>query len=786
MNLLGLVVEDESTILNYKKLFTSKNYILSNEIILSDEKYSLNDELIVIDIKSSRGFELLDNISFKDKSYVVVISPISQRFIKIPQTLKNTNLFFITKPIDIVKFEIILKDSLAQIRKSEYLKSKEKILVKSVDESPLETAIYDFDGALLYANKPYINTFKIDDVNNTSFDKLGFDIDFKDIAYNLKVKGLYTFDKRVSKRWYKSHFYISDDRSIVEISIDQTDTKTYIESLKKSSQFFEQSNEGAIITDKNGFIISTNTSFCNITGYTKDEAIGKPTSLLNSGIHDKSFYENMWDSLTHYSKWQGEIWNKRKNGEVYPEWLSITKFSDPITKEINYMAIFTDITSLKEADKKLHFYANHDHLTGLLNKVQFENILKQTINSAVRNNRKFALMFIDLDYFKDVNDTAGHNVGDLVLKEVASRLLKTLRKEDVIARIGGDEFNVIIDNVTQDSDVILLADKLNESIRKPFLFDGKKFYLSLSIGVSIFPYHGLNPSELSKNADSAMYEVKANGRNGVLLYNKKFTDSLIKKVSLHSDLKKAIKDEEFEVYYQPVVDIKLQKVVGAEALIRWNHREKGFISPEEFIHIAEHHGLINEIGSFVIRKVCEDLPRFLNKFGEDFILAFNVSSKEFADEEYLPKLLEFVNDFHLSPKNLELEITETYIMQNHTLAIDKMKELRSNGFNIAIDDFGTGYSSLSYLKKFPINKIKVDKSFVLDIINDQDDNDMVKAIINIAKIFNLEVQAEGVETLEHLQILKELSADIAQGYYYSKPVNIDDVLSKKWSLEQWK
>ena len=576
---------------------------------------------------------------------------------------------------------------------------------------------------------------------------------------------------------------MDDESSIVEVSIDQTENKLHLESLKKSAQFFEQSNEGAIITDKDGIIITTNSSFCNITGYTKDEAIGNSTSLLNSGIHDKSFYENMWDSLSHYSKWQGEIWNKRKNGEVYPEWLSITKLIDPRSKEINYMAIFTDITSLKEADKKLHFYANHDHLTGLLNKVQFENILNQTINSAVRNNKKFALMFIDLDYFKDVNDTSGHNVGDMVLKEVSSRFLKTLRKEDIVARIGGDEFNVIVDNIIQESDIILLADKLNEAIKKPFHIDGKRFYLSLSIGISIFPYHGLNVIDLQKNADSAMYEVKENGRNGVLLYNKKFTDTLMKKVSLHSDLKKAIKNEEFEVYYQPVVDTKKNIIVGAEALIRWNHSKKGFISPEEFIHVAEHHGLINDIGKFVIRKVCEDLPKLLNKFGKDFILAFNVSSKEFAHDDYIKQLLELVKDFNISAENLELEITETYIMQNHTIAIEKMQELRKHGFNIAIDDFGTGYSSLSYLKKFPINKIKIDKSFVLDITTDQDDNDMVKAIINIAKIFNLEVQTEGVETLEHLKILKELSADIAQGYFYSKPANIEDIISKEWDLE---
>lgn len=778
-----LVLEDKTFTSIYNKLLKKNNFIITNEIILDNNNYKIDDDLIIIDLRSSKSFKKLQNIILKDNSFILIISPILKEFIKLPNSFNYTNVFYITKPINIPKLENILLECKEKIKKNKYLKTKENILIKTIDDSPLRIAIYNLDGNMLYANLPYILLHDIKNEDNAKFEDLkSCQIEFKDIIYNLKSKHIYSVEKKEGEKWFKSFFYITEDEdNIVHLCIDETEEKIYIESLKKSAQFFEQSNEGVIITDHKGFILTTNDSFCHITGYTKDEAIGKSTRILNSGTHDKSFYENMWNSLEHYGKWQGEVWNKRKNGEIYPEWLSITKLIDSNTHEINYMAIFTDLTSLKESDAKLRFYANHDHLTGLLNKVQFENMLDQTIKSAVRNNKKFALLFIDLDHFKEVNDTSGHDIGDLVLQEVASRFKRILRKEDVICRIGGDEFTVIIDNIKMESDVLLLSKKLNDEIKKPFKITNKTFYLSLSIGISLFPFHGLSGSELSKNADSAMYEVKKNGRDGILLYNKKFTESLMEKVSLHNDLKEAFKKKEFELYYQLVVAMENQKIVGAEALIRWKHHKRGFVSPEKFIPIAEHHGLIEQIGKFVLKNVCEDLPLLLNKFGKDFVLAINVSSKEFANDNYVEELIEIINDFQISPKNLELEITETYIMQNYSLAIEKMKQLRQKGFNIAIDDFGTGYSSLSYLKKFPINKLKIDKSFVLDILENQDDQDMVKAIINIAKIFHLEVQAEGVETIEHLEILKKHGADIAQGYFYTKPIPIDEICSKDWN-----
>ncbi|RXJ91142.1 hypothetical protein CRV01_02370 [Arcobacter sp. CECT 8983] len=784
MNLVNLIVQNNNTKDSYKKLLKLRDYEINKMFILCEEPCTLNGKLSIIDIEDKQGVLNLSNISFKEEGVFILISPFSQKQIQVPKEFLNQKIFYLTKPIDIFKFDTILKDSSKQTNKGKYLKSIEKTIIDAVDNTSLSIAIYNNKGFLVYANTLYKKSNKIENKKIFHFDDIkNCEIDFTSIIQNLKTKEIYTIQKKQNNQWFKSFFYKTSGKNIVHFCMNNTKEKEYIENLKRSAKFFEHSNEGVLITDNENKIITINDAFCKITGYTKDEVIGKTPKILRSGVHEKYFYENLWDSLIHLGSWQGEIWNRRKNGEVYPEWLSITKVIDKNTNELNYMAIFTDISSLKETDKKLQFYANHDHLTGLLNKAQFENMLNKTIAKAVRNTRKFALLFIDLDNFKQVNDTAGHDIGDLVLKELSSRFQKILRKEDIIARIGGDEFNVIIDNITELSDVILISKKLNDEINKPFLIKNKTFYLSLSIGISIFPTHGLNASDLSKNADSAMYEVKKNGRNSVMVYNKTMTEDLMEKVSLYTDLKEVTKHKKFELYYQLVVDTKKENVIGAEALIRWKHPEKGFISPEVFIESAEHHGFIEEIGEFVLKKACESLPTLLNKFGKDFVLSVNVSAQELIVKNYFEKVKTILNDFNISSKNIELEITETSVMKDSEKAIEVLKKLKKEGLSIAIDDFGTGYSSLSYLKKLPVNKIKIDKSFILDMINDNDDNDMVKAIVNIANIFKYEIQAEGVETLEHTKLLKKLNVDVAQGYYYCKPSPIEYIIQNDWSFK---
>lgn len=747
----------------------------------SDEIKKLKSDLIIIDISDKKSFLKIKKIEFPKSCKIIIISAFLKKYLILPPSIEKKVYHFFSKPLDFKVFSKVIESCIIQINRYKFLDNKERILVDLVDKSPFKMAIYTLDEKLVYANKDYIDLKGNDYISdNKSFSNLSHsDIKFQEILYNLKNNNTFIYEYEYLSSHYRSFYYfIKNETFVVDICFNITKEKLRIDDLKKSALFFEKSSEGVVVTDKNANILTINTAFSKITGYTRSEVLGKSIKLLSSGIHEKSFYKNLWDNLIYHGKWQGEIWNRRKNGEVYPEWLSITKIKDPNTNEINFMALFTDISSIKEADKKLQFYAKHDHLTGLLNKVQFENILNFSIERAKRNNSKLALMFIDLDHFKEINDTYGHNVGDLVLKTVASRIAKTLRKEDVTARIGGDEFNILIDYIEDESDALEIGNKLNEAIKKDIYLENATFYLSFSIGIAIYPYHGINTKDLIKNADAAMYEVKKSGRDGVLLYNSEFTKKLLKKVELQNRLKEATKNEDFQVFYQPILNLTSNKIIGAEALIRWfDKKENSYISPEKFIPIAENHGMIFDIGKFVRKQAFEDLLLILNNYDENFVMSINVSSREFFQNDYVEDLDTMIKDFSINHKNIELEITETHIMQNSHLAINVLNKLKENNINLAIDDFGSGYSSLNYLKKFPINKLKIDKSFILDMLKDEDDRLITQTIINMSKIFKVKVQAEGVESKAHELALKEMGCDFSQGYYHSKPIPINEFLN---------
>jgi len=494
----------------------------------------------------------------------------------------------------------------------------------------------------------------------------------------------------------------------------------------------------------------------------------------------------MWESLKNNSSWQGEIWNKRKNGEIYPEWLSIAKAFNPKYKEEFFIAIFTDITSLKEADKKLHFYANHDVLTGLANRVQFESHLKNALHACKRHDSKLALFFIDLDKFKDVNDTYGHSIGDEMLKTVAKRIQQSIREEDFIARLGGDEFVLIIKDVREYNDMLLLADKINENIKEPIAIEDKVFFMSLSIGIAIYPDHGLNSEDLIKHADAAMYEVKESDRNGFKIYNQGMTDKVSHKLTIQNELEISIKKDEFIMYYQAIVDIKTNKIIGTEALVRWNHSKEGVLTPFHFIHIIEDSRMNVEFGELVFKKVLHDMQTINSSLGNNhFKVSINISAKHFFEPKFVGSIVGFCKDFSIEPSQIELELLETHIMKNSTISEAKLEKLNDIGFRVAIDDFGTGYSSLSYLKNFKVDKLKIDQSFIRDFLENKSDKAIVEAIIKLSESFELKVQAEGVETKEHLTLLQELNCDLVQGYYYNKPMPLDKFLkfTKKMNNE---
>ncbi len=509
----------------------------------------------------------------------------------------------------------------------------------------------------------------------------------------------------------------------------------------------------------------------------KEEAVGRTPAMLKSGIHDKNFYETLWESIQNNGSWQGEVWNKRKNGEIYPEWLSIAKAINSKYSEEFYIAIFTDITTLKEADKKLHFYANHDILTGLANRVQFESNLKTIIEGCRRRNTKAALMFIDLDKFKDVNDTFGHNVGDQMLKTIAKRIELSIRKEDFLARLGGDEFVLIINDIKGEEDVLNLANKINKNIKEMLTIEDKVFFMTLSIGIAIFPLHANNSEDLIKYADVAMYEVKGGGRNGYRLYNQGMTDKMSEKITLQNQIKNALKKDEFEMYYQAIVDVPSNTIVGAEALVRWNHTTRGLLAPAHFIDFIEDSSMNLEFGDMVFKKVLHDMQTINSKCdNNEFKVSINISAKQFFLKDFVSVIVGFCKDFYISPQQIELELLETQIMHNSEISSKKIEKLHEEGFRISIDDFGTGYSSLSYLKNFKVDKLKIDQSFIRDFLVDMNDRAIVEAIITLAKTFQLKVQAEGVETDEHYALLQAFECDNAQGYTFNKPMPLGEFL----------
>lgn len=758
----------------YETILEAEGFTKFSSCSFNDIDPSLADDIYIVDIVHLSELKIIEETFSKKHKNVVLISPFAQN----EQAVESNHFIPLSKPLQFKKFISLLKALASNLAKTKFLETRQGLFGEALEMSPTRIAIFRNDGRLIYANAAYLEANKIRSLETEYFfeDMPNCRLTFTDVLHRLVKSDRFVIERQEDHRWYKSEFFsIENKEYVVHQCNDTTDIKSDIEILSREALFFRHTNEGVIITDNQGTILSINTAFCKITGYTHEEAIGKSTHILSSGIHTPEFYQNMWDSLKYNDAWQGEIWNRRKNGEVYPEWLSISAAVDPKTGEKNYLALFTDISSLKETDKKLHFYANHDHLTGLLNRTQFENMLSRAIKSAQRSEKKFALMFMDIDHFKEVNDTYGHSVGDLLLKKIATTLQKLLRSKDIIARIGGDEFNVLLEDIEDESDILAIANKLTDALREPIIIDGHSCFISLSVGVALYPLHGLDGDTLGKNADAAMYEVKKRGRDGVMLYDENFTNKLLRRVSLQNDLKQALLNRELEVYFQPVVDSNSMKVSKAEALVRWNHPKKGFISPEEFIPIAEQHGMIMDLGRAVMEHCFVFLPRVLAEV-EGFKLAINISARELFDDNYLKNFFELVDDFGVDLKHIELEITETHVMKNHNEAIEKFKILKARGASLAIDDFGTGYSSLSYLKNFPIDKLKVDKSFVLGSLSDSGDRSITESIIGLAKTFNLTVQAEGVETEAHRDLLLSMGCDYLQGYYYAKALSENDFL----------
>jgi diguanylate cyclase (GGDEF)-like protein/PAS domain S-box-containing protein len=562
---------------------------------------------------------------------------------------------------------------------------------------------------------------------------------------------------------------------VLGVSHDITQRSATEARLRQSAIVFESTSEGVVITDRGANILDVNQSFTDITGYTRQEVIGSNTRILNSGKQNQEFYVGMWESLTQKGRWRGEIWNKRKDGSIYPEWLTISEVKNTNNKVTNYVAVFSDITTIKESLDKLEYLAHHDPLTGLPNRLLFNERLEASLSRAKRHHTKLAILFVDVDRFKNINDSFGHKAGDDLLKHISNGLKAVTRKEDLTARISGDEFVILLEDIDDTNYIISAIGKVMDVISSAFVIENHSIQVTASVGVSLFPMDGDDVIDLIRNADAAMYRAKDEGRNTYQFYTRDLTQKAFERVVMENELREALAQGEFVLYYQPQMDLTSKRINGLEALLRWNHPHLGLVPPAEFIPLAEDSGLINPIGEWVMHEACRQGKKWLDSGMEFGRVAVNVSSVQINKGQLIDIVTKALTESGLPPSCLELEVTEGAIMKRTDSAINQMRELRKLGITLSVDDFGTGYSSLSYLKKLPISKLKIDQSFVRDIPEDADDNAIVKAVISMGRNLGLTVIAEGVETECQEAFLAESKCHEVQGYLYSKPVCVKEI-----------
>lgn len=540
--------------------------------------------------------------------------------------------------------------------------------------------------------------------------------------------------------------------------------------------------EGIIITDENGDTVWVNEAFEVVTGYNREEMIGKNPRILQSGIHDRAFYKQMWKEIIEKGYWQGEIWNKRKDGELYVEWLTVHAIYDSEGRIANYVAIFSDITLQKSQLEQLKKMAHYDMVTGMPNRYLFTKRLEELAKTAQRYGQQLAVMFFDLDRFKFVNDTLGHHAGDLLLQKVALRVKGILQKKDMLARFGGDEFVVLLPAIANDDEAVQVANMITAALQAPFFVNGQDIYVTASLGVSFFPRDGEDSALLIRNADRAMHSAKRKGKNRFELYNQLEHGSDAIDLALENDLHKAMERGEFSLHYQPILHLHTKHIIGVEALIRWNHPKRGFISPATFIPLAEETGLIVAISQWVMEAACHQLKE-LQRYYPKMKMNINLSTSCFLQHELIDNLERVISCTNIDPRYLEIELTESTLMPNAAFAIERLVQIKKRQIKIAIDDFGTGFSSLSYLHRFPIDTLKIDKSFIRHLSSYRGEAAIVKAIIDMGRSLNVTVVAEGVETEKQYKFLKDYGCDCVQGYYISKPLPFDELLP---FLHEWK
>jgi diguanylate cyclase (GGDEF)-like protein/PAS domain S-box-containing protein len=688
---------------------------------------------------------------------------------------------------------LVFRDVTEEYALREELVKNELMLRTIVETEPACVKVLGLDGALQQMNRAGLDMIEADSLEQVAGCQVvdivspPYQAAFRQLSGRvfLGETGSLEFEiigLKGRKRWLETRAVPMRDAEgrivgLLGLTHDITERKAAERELKIAATAFE-TQEGIMVTDVESRILRINKAFTRITGYTEQDAMGKNPSFLKSGRHDPAFYQAMWQSLERERYWQGEIWNRRKTGEVFPEWLTITGITDGAGNIVNYVASFSDISQFKEAEERIHLLAFYDPLTGLPNRRLLYDRLHQAYASSGRSNAYGAILFIDLDNFKVINDTRGHEVGDKLLIEVAKRLNECVRSEDTVARLGGDEFVVMLDSLSEDSvqaqqQVEAVGHKILHVFSSSFVIDGYAHHTSPSIGVSLFRDHDVKVDELLKRADTAMYQAKQSGRNTLRFYDPEMQQALEARLVLEAEMRASLMAGDFRVYYQPQVNHQ-GRIMGAEALLRWQHPVRGLVGPADFIPLAEETGLIAPLGEWVLAEACKQLKLWeKDPETQHLQLSVNVSARQFRQGTFVDQVQIALFMGNADPKRLKLELTESLVLEDVEGTIEKMKKLKQMGVSFSMDDFGTGQSSLTYLKKLPLDQLKIDKSFVQDITKDPDDAVIVQTITAMAINLGLDVIAEGVETQEQRTFLEHCGCLVYQGYLFSKPVPVE-------------
>lgn len=554
-----------------------------------------------------------------------------------------------------------------------------------------------------------------------------------------------------------------------------------------ASRVFEHSREGILILDEQYRILTANPAFSEITGFSKGEILGKEPGFLQSTPHIGANFTEIWQYLKLMPSWRGEIVGRGKSGESFSRWLSIDVIANLADRSRLYIALFSDIAAIKESQQKLHYIAHHDPLTGLPNRLLFESRLEHAIHQAKRQNSYLAVLFLDLDRFKNINDSLGHAVGDALLKQVATRLTEVLREQDTAARLGGDEFTIMIEDLQDPNHAGVIAEKILHQFAESFRVKGHNLNITPSIGISLYPSDGTTVGHLTKNADAAMYQAKESGRNNFRFYVSKLTHDAYERLLIESELRTAIAENQLLLYYQPQIAIDSNRLVGAEALLRWNHPRKGVISPGSFIPMAEETGLIHDIGDWVLENVCKHTRSWTDAGIFQGQMALNISAQQLIHTDLILRFENIIERTGCPPERLQFEVTEGLFLSHKDRSIPVLDVFKKLGITLAIDDFGTGFSSLSYLKHLPIDKLKIDRSFVKDMPVDSDAVAIAQAVISLGRALGLDIIAEGTETKAQLHLLKDLGCNEAQGFFFDPPMPaevFERQLMEKYAVKQ--